>query len=328
MAAPKKKVIEKQISSDEKIRGLSLYFLQGRDVALEGLDWLEFLQNLASLSDVHKLARLTQLGLAYRTPKVSIRTITINQEDETVETNHVNVPLRHDPTHGFVMTIPDLYPHDGPAQYEICSTVHSAVSFTKAQHDEWDAFREEKGMNDLRSRIVQLSAEINQSVLTPDELEAEEKLLPKLEIARDALIQREADAFSDLEVSDDALAGIRARLELTVARMAEIKARAKQYLTDNDPFDMAKSLSPKGEELDQKNTEYEKGFLEFVHRMSMREGIMKETLETWLIGAKREDYANAQAWVSEGNASWTRGPESVPLSREELQRREFQKLLN
>lgn len=323
MATRKTKVVEKIISSEDRIKGNALYFLQGTDLRLEIFDPLSYLRTLEGLSAEEKLKHLEGLDMERVSPKLGIITV----DEAGGEKRHVNVPLNG--ARGlYVASIPDLYPRDGADKYVICDTVHVKKSFTKEIHDRWEEHHANRELGANLARQSEIRREVRKTIPSSEEIKSIRQQLPELRKTQKSLAEKQAAMFNDLNASPEDVEKVVARLDLLTDRIKSLEAKVDEWENSNDPFAKALEASGLNRELGKLSDQTNLAFLEFVHALSLEDGRTDETFEEWKAKATAEDYANAIEVVGEGNAFWTYGGSAKALSREEERRRSLESLVN
>jgi hypothetical protein len=327
-AAKKQRASSKVESSEEKIKGNALFFMQGHQMIWEGLDWLEFAQKLGGLSDEEKLTKLAELAQFSKTPKVSIRTFSKDEEGKVTDVHHTNVPLMAEGGGKYRMTVPDLFPRDGAEKYLINDLLFYVDSFTKDDHIAWETWSEEQGLTELFAKQTAVRRNIRSVVPTDDEIDSVRQEIPGLEQARQTLQEKQKAAYADLDLDDDAVTKISARLKLTNTRIKELRTQLYVWENESDPLELAKKTQPMTKELEGLEAEVNCIFMTFVHDYALRNSMTSLTLDEWLEQADEQDYSNAIQWVASGNARRMLGRIARPITREEERARELHKVLN
>lgn len=282
-----KRVVEKRTSSEDKIKNLSLYFLQGLEVRLEGVP--------------------AELLEALDTAKVALH-------GDGKLLGHA--PLRaQGGALGF--TVPDLYPDDGPEVYAVCGVAFPAVSFTFDEHVAWTEFAEERELSQNLARQSELALRITQSFPTDEEINSVSQQLPELRRAHTELIKRQANAYADLDMSEEEVERISARVRLTSARIKALQSQLEAWSQQRNPLEQASVADPLARELQGLKNAYNVAFLEFCHRLATQRGLTGDAWDTWRERATGDDYANATEVIAAGNGFWTRGQEPEPMNRQQ-----------
>lgn len=322
---PRRQKPEKLVSSDEKIKGNALYFLQGKEVELETFDVQSYLNSLGSLPAEDIIKHLKQLASERFVPKMNIITVS---EDGT-ERKHLNVTMFPTAQPGrYRMTVPDLYPRDGAPKYLICGTVHVEQSFTKAVHDRWEAFSEERKLPENLAEQSRVRREVRALIPTNEEIRSIRDQIPELRDAHEQLSKKQAKMFTDLDVDDQELERVSKRLRALSTHIAALENEVRTWESSNDTFETALKTSGQQKRLQELSDEANLIFLEFVHQLSVEQGKTDEDFEAWKARATADDYANATRVVSVGNEFWTFGAAARPLAREDEQRMEYERTLN
>ena len=330
MPPKKQRANDKVESSEDKLKNPlnSLFFMQGHHMIWEGLDWLDFARGLESLSDVEKLARLIELAKVSKDPKVAIRTVTTDENGVVQDIQHTNVPLFREGSGKYRMTVPDLYKRDGADKYLINDQLFYVDSFTKDDHIAWETWSEEQKLGENFAKQTNVRRGIRSVVPTDDEIDSVRQEIPGLEDARQKLQEKQKAAYADLDLDDDAVTKISARLKLTNTRIKELRTQLYVWENESDPLELAKKTQPMTKELEGLEAEVNRIFMTFVHDFATRNQMTTLTLDEWLEQADEQDYSNAIQWVAEGNARKMLGRIARPITREEERARELHKVLN
>ncbi len=324
-AAKKQRVSERIESSEDKVKGNALYFLQGREMRLEFLDIPSLIASLDGIPDEEKLAHFMSLAKSLKTPRLKIVTV----GEDGVKKVHRDVPLKGE-NGVYDLQVPDIFPRDGADKYEVCGTVHIKQSFTKDRHDTWEVMREEKALAKNQARQSEIRREVRSKIPSNEEIHSIRQQLPELRNTLKTLSKRQAEAFLDMDVTPEQLEQIAVRIKLTTTRIKDLETQLTTWENSNDPFAQALEASPLNKELQDLSDETNLAFLEFIHKISVEDGLTDESFDDWKARANADDYANAIELVSEGNAFWTNpyGKVATPLSQEQERKRELAKLLN
>ena len=343
--AKAKTATQKTTSSDEQIKDFSLYHTQGRGMRLEGMNFLSWLQRMNGKQDDEILAEVKKAARHFRLPKVALKLAKFELArgddgemllqdglPQLVEIKHlVDVPLTpvKDAAGVYDLQYPNIYKHDGPTEYEVCGTQHKALSWPKELHDEWNAYKTEEGLDTAFNEMKELEVKIADGVPSSQDLKAMEDELPGLIDTRTGLVAKQNAAYGDLDVTEEQIDRLAARVKLVNARIDFIQSEQRRWRTEHDPFEVARRLSPDGERMKVLERKLEAGYFGFVHRLALRGGLTRDDLGTWEKRATKADFDNAQELVAEGNASWTsRANQARPMTREDHRRVGLQKLFN
>lgn len=328
MASKRPRATSKIDSSEEKIKGNALYFVQGREFTLEVFDLPSYLERYKELPDGEVVAHLRSLAASQRTPKLGFFTVTGEGEEAIKEHN----PIKLEGEGGrYKGVIPDLYKRDGAERYEVCGTIHTKRSFTKGQHDAWEDFREKQELPKVLADISRIRREIRKKIPTDEDIQNKRQQLPDLRKSQRELSKKQSSMFLDLDVSDEQLQHVSERLKLITTRIKDLETEISTHESSNDPLKQASESGPESKELQKLNDKVNVAFLEFLHTLSTEaegEAHTDDNLDKWLGVAGADDYANAIELVSEGNAYWTSGQAAKPLSREDERKLEHSRVLN
>jgi hypothetical protein len=323
MATKKQRPNDKLESSEDKIKGNALYFMQGREVRLHVFDIPAYLRSIESLPAEEKEASLASLAKSQRSPKLTV--LTHDGEGETK--NHRSLPLVGE--NGiYTFQVPDIFPRDGADKYEVCDTVHVKRSFTKSEHDAWEAHSEKHELSKTLADQSDLRRKIREAIPSDEDIKSTRAQLPELRKTQKQLIEKQQAAYLDVEVTEEQLEKMGARLNLVTTRIKELETELSKWEGTNDPFQKALEASPLRARLQELSDKTNLAFLEFMHQLSVQEGKTTESFDEWTARATAQDYLNAIELVGEGNAFWTYGGTATPLSRDEERKRELHKHLS
>lgn len=285
-------------SSEDKIKDLSLFFLQGRTLRFEGLP------------DGAPL-------------KVGIVT---SQEGE--DKKHVEVPLRSVDGGAFELLVPDVFPDDGPDTYLICGVEYPLVSLTVDQHEAWEKFAEERKLSENISERNQIAIEINKTIPSDEDINRMMLELPRLMDTRTQLMDKKAELTRDLNTDDKTIAKVTARIALTTTEMKESQEAINAHSDKHDFHKLAVANSPHRHRLQKLRDEYRLGYLEYAHTLATEKELTKDAFEVWKNTAVGSDFDNAEKVVSEGNDLLTLGQDAQPLNRDQRRKAAMNSLKN
>ena len=340
-ASPKSNLVKTAPSTEDALKNptSSLFFFQGREVELRVHDAYSILEAVRGKSDEERLTYLKHLegmSLSLRNPRLIIYTVEeklefdddMNLQTRT-EKRETNVKLERRPG-AYIFSVPDLYPNDGPKRYEVCGVTHNERSFTKDEHDAWEKFSDERELSKNLAKQSEIRRKVGEKLPSDEDVESMRRQLPQLRKAQNKLYDKQREAYLDLDLTTEQVEAVNARVKLTDTRIKEIDTELKKWGSQdvNDPFSQALATSPLRKDLQEWTDAWNVAFLEFVHKLSVDQGLTDEAFDLWLERAQADDYANAIVLVTEGNAFWTYGKAATPISREDDQKREFKKLLN
>lgn len=313
--------VQKQQSSEEKIKGNALYFLQDKDMHLDIEDAGSWARALSKLSDKEALAAIKEKASDPRRPKLAMVTIEANADGGDAPPHvrrHVDILLQENPDGGYDFTVPDVYKRDGPEEYEICGVILPAASFTKAVSDDWKTLYEARGIRALLARQSEINREIRKTIPSDSYITSLRKdQLPKIIKSIEELSERQAKMLADLDVPEEQLDQVRARLKLAISRQKEMEAELAEWDDTNDPFTRALEMNPNREESEKIDDAFASCFLEFAHKLAVEADLTTDAFEVWKEMATGEDYRNAMAVVTKGNDSaQIYAREATPISRD------------
>lgn len=343
-------------NSEEDIKGNALYFFQGREGRVENLNGLAFFQAVPKLKDEQILERAKDLAKVYRTPKYSIVTRDYYTAEEAQVENkrtgaqendanyvrekslknikHTEIPLHPLAESGaYQFFFPDIYKRDETNfRYLINDIVFVADSFIKDDHIDWKKFSEEKGLTTLEAESADINLRIYTARPSQDDINRlRESInnLPKTILALQQEQEKTALDFDiDFEVAEKRLYNIAGRVSILESQLKEKEAKLFTWIQETKPVAVAEVMKPLEKELSAVTEKISAIYMEFVHIYATSHELTTDSLETWLEKADLQDFANAEGFVTWGNAERGYGRIARPLTREDERAQELSKLKN
>lgn len=323
----------KKPAGEESIKHLSLYFLGGKEMRLEGLESLLFYKDIDKFSDADILTKVKALAKTYKQPKISVVTRTFYEEGELEDKKagdlkdlkHTDAPLYPQADGAYTLFVPDLYRQKEGTSFEVLGLELDTESFTDDAVTEWETLEETEKLSEKRLMLRDKIRELNKILPTDDEIKTLESELPGLKNDRNALHQRYRNGLLDETVSAETLKQLLERRKLADAHIKEVQAQVTEYNEGFDTLETLRNSTPLGKEIMALTQELQEVYLRYTHESAHRAGLTDAGVETWVDEATQQDLANAQMWVELGKAQRTSGKVSRPMSREDRRAKEYRK---
>lgn len=313
-------------NSEETIKNplLSLFFLQNKELRLEGLGELPESPKISIVTRSYYSADEAEaLNKASGAKEGDKNYIRANQQKDV---KHTEMPLYKGEDETYSLFVPDIFKRDPAEKYLINDAVFEAESFTINDHKTWNKHMHDRELFKLFARQATVLDEITALSPTDDELNGLRKEIPKLVESQNILIERYNTLLLDEKAPPEAVENVLARRKLAETRLKEARAALKKGEKGTDALEVAEQALPLRETLEEISEDTYRIYMEFVHEFAVREEMTTDDFETWYAAADEQSKANAMGWVSAGNALRTSGRNARPMTREDERAREYDRL--
>ncbi len=327
---PTKKAARK--NSEETIKDplISLYFVQGKEMLLEGV---------GDLGDAPKLSIVTRTYYTAEEAEAANKLTGAKVGDDNYKSKHTQKDTRHtdaalhkNENGTYTFFVPDIYKRDDAEKYLIDDQIYEVESFTIDNYKAWNKHMWQEKLyenfveqTEVRKEIAALEPSDKEKESLQNDIERQGKALESLKQTYDRTL---LDLDTDFETVEKQLQNLAGRISLTVAALKEKEARLMALRAGVKTMENAKLLSPLRERLEALTEASNKAYAQFFYDISENENVTKQAFEGWYETLSDDDKDNISIYVAAGNARRMSGRAVGPLTREQERARELKKLVN